>query len=195
MTLPACTITAMRTWLCLPMILALTVPLCSCQQVVVQSKTPAATLDDRRVAVLNQLRNDLTARYGFRDGAPRINLGPCGRFARDFRERWNARFRDPVNIAFIMSGEGGLCHHVLVALPYGGYFDGGNGVVTESFLATLYPGSRIEMMKPFDLKLLDQRSYGLDRNYPECETYSDEFTREAIDRRLQELTAHGAQAR
>jgi len=177
------------------MILELTVPLCSCQQVAVQSKTPAATLDDRRVAVLNQLRNDLTARYGFRDGAPRINLGPCGRFARDFRERWNARFRDPVTIVFIMSSDGGLCHHVLVALPDGRYFDGGNGVVTEGFIATLYPGSRIEMMKTFDFKLLDQRSYGLDRNYPECENYSDEFTREAIDRRLQELTAHGAQAR
>jgi hypothetical protein len=147
------------------------------------------------VETLNALRNDITARYGFRDGAPRVNLGPCGRFARDFRERWNARFRDPVTIAFIMSGDGRLCHHVLVMLPDGRYFDGGNGVVTESFLATLYPGSRIEVMKTFDFNLLDQRSYGLGRNYPECENYSDEFTRDVIDRRLDELTAHRAQPR
>ena len=82
-----------------------------------------------------------------------------------------------------------------LTLPHGRYFDGGNGVVTESFLATLYPGSRIEVMKTFDFKLLDQRSYGLDRNYPECENYSDDFTREVIDRRLEELTARGAQPR
>ena len=42
------------------------------------------------VEALNALRNDINARYGYRDGAPRINLGPCGRFARDFRVRWNA---------------------------------------------------------------------------------------------------------
>jgi hypothetical protein len=141
------------------------------------------------VETLNALRNDITAHYGFRDGAPRVNLGPCGRFARDFRERWNARFLDPVNIAFIMSGDGRLCHHVLVRLPDGRYFDGGNGVVTEPFLAALYPGSCIEVMKVFDSRLLDQRSYGLDRKYPECENYSDEFTGEVIRRRFGELTA------
>jgi hypothetical protein len=175
--------------------LALMIPLCSCQQLAVQPQAPTATLDDRRVAALNLLRNDITAQYGFRDGAPRVNLGPCGRFARDFRERWNARFRDPVTIAFVMSGDGRLCHHVLVSLPGGRYFDGGNGVVTESFLATLYPGSRIEAMTTFDFKLLDQRSYGLDRNYPECENYSDEFTRKVIDQRLEELTTRGGQPR
>jgi hypothetical protein len=55
------------------------------------------------VEALHALRKDIDARYGFRNGAPRINLGPCGRFARDFRERWNARFRDPVTTAFIMA--------------------------------------------------------------------------------------------
>src|SRR5712692_4989426 len=73
-----------------------------------------------------------------RDGAPRINLGPCGRFARDFRARWNARFRDPVTIAFIMSNDGATCHHVLVKLPDGRYFDGGNGVVTDTALMRLF---------------------------------------------------------
>ena len=142
------------------------------------------------VEALNALRNDLNARYGYRDGAPRINLGPCGRFARDLRARWNSRFRDPVTIAFIMSNDGTTCHHVLVKLPDGRYFDGGNGVVTETALMRLFADSRIEEMKDFDLKLLDQRSYGLDRTYPECPNYSDEFTQQAIEKRLAALLNH-----
>ena len=142
------------------------------------------------VEALNALRNDINARYGYRDGAPRVNLGPCGRFARDFRARWNARFRDPVTIAFIMSNDGATCHHVLVKLPDGTYFDGGNGVVTESALMRLFSDSRIEEMKDFDLKLLDQRSYGLDRRYPECPIYSDKFTQQAIEKRLAALLNH-----
>jgi len=139
------------------------------------------------VEALNALRNDSNARYGYRDGAPRINLGPCGRFARDFRVRWNARFRDPVTIAFIMSNDGTTCHHVLIKLPDGRYFDGGNGVMTEAALMRLYSDSRIEEMKHFDLKLLDQRSYGLGRTYPECPNYSDEFMQQAIEKRLAAL--------
>jgi hypothetical protein len=140
------------------------------------------------VEVLNALRNDITARYGFRDGAPRINLGPCGRFARDFRERWNAQFRDPVTIAFIIANkDASNCFHVLVKLPDGRYFDGGNGVMTEAFLASLYPDGHIEEMKRFDFDVLDKRSYGLGRAYPECPNYSDEFTRRTIEKRLSEL--------
>ena len=137
---------------------------------------------------LNVLRNAVTVRYGFQNGAPRVNLGPCGRFARDFGERWNTRFREPVTIAFIMSNsDTSNCHHVLVKLPDGKYFDGGNGVVTEDFLRTLYPDSHIDEMKQFDDELLDTRSYGLRRNYPECPNYSDEFTRRVIEKRLSEL--------
>jgi hypothetical protein len=139
------------------------------------------------VEALNELRNDVNTRYGYRDGAPRINLGPCGRFARDFRVRWNARFRDPVTIAFIMSKDGTTCHHVLIKLPDGRYFDGGNGVMTEAVLMRLYSDSRVEEMKHFDLKLLDQRSYGLGRAYPECPDYSDEFMQQAIEKRLAAL--------
>ncbi|HLK56897.1 MAG TPA: hypothetical protein VKU00_10045, partial [Chthonomonadaceae bacterium] len=64
-----------------------------------QAKLPQsahAAANDRRVAVLNRLQDEINAAYGFRDGAPRINLGPCGRFARDFRERWKARFREEI---------------------------------------------------------------------------------------------------
>ena len=54
------------------------------------------------VKSLTALRDDINARYGFRNGNPRINLGPCGRFARDFRECWNSQFEEPATIAFIM---------------------------------------------------------------------------------------------
>ena len=140
------------------------------------------------VKSLTALRDDINSRYGFRNGVPRINLGPCGRFARDFRERWNERFTEPTTIAFIMSnGDPSNCFHVLVRLPEGHYYDGGNGVMTEQFLIGRYPGGHIEEMKEFDFKLLDQRSYGLGRTYSECPNYSDDFTRQAIEKRLSEL--------
>jgi hypothetical protein len=159
---------------------------CSSHRVTIREIHPTCQPAEMAEA-LNALRNDMNARYGYRDGAPRINLGPCGRFARDFRAQWNVRFRDPVTIAFIMSNDGTTCHHVLVKLPDRGYFDGGNGVVTETALISLFSDSRIEEMKDFDLKLLDQRSYGLGRTYPECPNYSDEFTQQAIEKRLAAL--------
>ena len=140
------------------------------------------------VEALNALRNDINVRYGFRNGAPRINLGPCGRFARDFRQDWNARFHDQVMIAFVMANNNpSNCYHVLVKLADGRYFDGGNGVVTETFFTTLYPDGHVEEMKNFDFELLDKRSYGLGRAYPECPNYSDEFTQHAIEKRLSQL--------
>ena len=69
----------------------------------------------------------------------------------------------------------------------GNYFDGGNGVVTDKALMRLFSDSRIEQMKEFDLKLLDQRSYGLNRSYPECPNYSDEIMQQAIEKRLAAL--------
>lgn len=161
--------------------------------------TPSPALTEHRAIyktadvaeTLNALRNDIDTRYGFRNGAPRINLGPCGRFARDFRERWNARFREPVTIASMMANDDASnCFHVLVKLPDGRYFDGGNGMMTGSFLATLHPDGHIEEMKTFDFELLDKRSYGLGRTYPECPNYSDEFTHRAIEKRLSELTTN-----
>jgi hypothetical protein len=137
-----------------------------------------------RLAVLNRLRDEINTAYSYRDGAPRINLGPCGRLARDFRERWNARFVDPVHILFVMAGDGSQCYHVLVRLPDGNCYDGGNGVISDRALLTLYPGSTLEDMTTFDPALLDRRSYGLGRGYPECPNYSDDLTRRLIDRHL-----------
>src|SRR6058998_69644 len=139
----------------IPLILAFTVALCSCQRLAVQHKAPTAKTDERRVAALNRLREEINTHYGYREGVPRVNLGPCGRFAKAFREQWNARFPDKINIAFVMTSNGSQCHHVVVRLPDGNYFDGGNGVLSAPTLRGLFPGSRIDEMPEFDLKLLD----------------------------------------
>src|SRR5258708_28506008 len=147
------------------------------------------SLADQQVSVLNRLHNDINSQYGFREGMPRINLGPCGRFARDFREHWNARFNEKINIVFVMTGDRSHCHHVMVRLPDGNYYDGGNGVITAPALQMLFPGSRLDEMTTFDPKLLDKWSYGLGRSYPICPDYSDKLTNELIERRLEELSA------
>src|SRR5262245_48718943 len=91
----------------------------------------APTPDDHQVAVLNGLRDEINLIYGYRYFAsPRVNWGPCGRFAKTFREEWNARFKEKVNIVFVMSIDGKVCYHVLIQLPDGNYFDGGNGVIS-----------------------------------------------------------------
>src|SRR5882724_12230599 len=152
------------------------------------SYSPAAA-----IGPLNALRDDINGRYAFRNGVPRINLGPCGRFARDFGERWNERFREPATIAFIMSNsDPSNCFHVLVRLPDGRYYDSGNGVMTREALIAQNPDGHIEEMKQFDFNLLDKRSYGLGRTYPECPNYSDEFTRQVIEKRLSELLPNAA---
>ena len=86
-----------------------------------------------------------------------------------------------------MSSDGATCHHVLIRLPDGRYFDGGNGVMAEAAVLRMYSESRIEEMKDFDLNLLDQRSYGLGRTYLACPNYSDAFTQQAIEKRLSGL--------
>jgi hypothetical protein len=165
--------------------------LSSCARPVIQSQAPGVRLDSQTIAALNRLRDEVNGAYGYREGIPRVNLGPCGRFAKAFREQWNARFSQKINIAFVMSQDDGMCHHVLVRLPDGSYFDGGNGVLTGDKLTSLWPGSHIEEMTNFDLQLLDKRSYGLKRNYPVCPNYSDELTDKMIDRCLTTMLAAG----
>src|SRR6185295_2843957 len=141
--------------------LTLTALLCSCAPTAVYSKASPSKLAPRTETALNGLRDDINAAYGYRDGVPRVNLGPCGRFAKEFRQQWNARFPEKINIAFVMSQNNRMCHHVLVRLPDGNYFDGGNGIISGEKLRALWPGSQIDEMTDFDLKLLDKRSYGL----------------------------------
>jgi hypothetical protein len=164
---------------------------CSCQQLRPQRGATPEPLSDRHVAVLNALRNEINLAYGFENGWPRVNRGPCGRFAKAFREQWNARFTDKINIAFVMMSDvsdGVGCPHVLVKLPDGSYFDGGSGIVPEAtLLRQFHPGARIEEMTEFDIELLDKRSYGLTRSYELCPNYSDETTAKIIAKHLARL--------
>ncbi len=149
-----------------------------------------STLDERRVATLNRLRNEINSTYGYKDGVPRVNFGPCGRFAKEFRERWNARFNDKVEVAFLMmlnstdtKGDP-ICVHILIKLPDGSYFDGGNGVVSDRALLKQFPFTRIEEMKKFNPLLLEKNAGGFDRKYPLCPGYSDDTTAKIIDQHL-----------
>ena len=142
---------------------------------------------DRRVAVLNRLRNAILSAYGCLEGWPRVNLGPCGRFAEDLREQWNARFNEKINIVFLMTLDGSECKHIVVRLPDGNLFDGGFGVVTDAAMQMILPDIRLDEMTDFDRKRLDQWSYGLDRAYPNCPNYSDDVTWKLIANHLAEL--------
>jgi hypothetical protein len=143
------------------------------------------TKHSRRVAILNGLRDEINAHYGFRQNVPCINWGPCGRFAKAFREQWNERFHEKVNIAFVMAPDGS-CHHVALKFPDGSYFDGGNGVMAEvKLLASYGDHDRIEEMVQFDLSLLDQRVGGLNHeHYFWCPNYSDGLTAKVIQKHL-----------
>jgi hypothetical protein len=80
-----------------------------------------------------------------------------------------------------------------VKLPDGTFYDGGNGVISREALLNLYTGSRIDEMPQFDLNLLDQRSHGLIRDYPDCPKYSDETAARLITSHLDLLPPDGDQ--
>lgn len=143
---------------------------------------------DQQVACLNGLRDEINYLYGFQLGWPKINRGPCGRFAKIFFEEWNARFEEKAIIAFVMMTNRIDCDHVLVKLPNGSYFDGGSGVVSpKTLLRQFPPGDYLDEMPAFDLSILDKRSYGLNRSYDLCPNYSDEVTRKIVSKHLSQL--------
>ena len=172
----------------LPISAALILLLCSCRHVTREPDNVVQRLGAREIAMLNQLRDEINVTYGFVDGSPRVNRGPCGRFAKIFREQWNARFKEKIHIAFVMMPDlpdGVGCDHVVVRLADGSYFDGGNGVISgPDLLKQFRSGDRIEEMVQFDLALLDKRSYGLARSYGLCPNYSDEITVRIIQKHL-----------
>ena len=162
--------------------------LCSCRQPAPTALAKTPHLTARQIAVLNGLRDEINSVYGFENGRPRINRGPCGRFAKAFFEQWNSRFPEKVTIAFVMmpdARDGVGCDHVLIKLPDGSYFDGGGGIMSTATLLQLFsPDDRIEDTVDFDLALLDKRSYGLNRSYRLCPNYSDEVTARIIEKHL-----------
>ena len=126
--------------------------------------------------VLNDLSKRINELYdyvkieGDNFGEPAINSGPCAAFANAFYHCWNKRFEKKVAIAYVMVKDSDECWHTLIQLPNGMLFDGGVGV-HES---TKYDGRfTLEYMVTYDLELLDQRAYGLNRDYPRyCPTFS-----------------------
>lgn len=150
----------------------------------------ASTSDDRRADVLNQLRDAINALYGDDSNrTPRINCGPCARFAVAFREQWNARFQEQVDIALVMTPDKSASGHVALRFADGSYFDGGNGVMSEQNLIALFPDKPIEQMEEFNFNRLRKLVGGLDRPFPLCPNYSDELTRKLIENHLARLAS------
>ena len=56
---------------------------------------------DRCVAVLNRLRDEINSNYGYKDGTPRVNCGPCIRFAIAFSIRRQGKIRMSRSVAFL----------------------------------------------------------------------------------------------
>jgi hypothetical protein len=142
-----------------------------------------------RVEVLNGLRDEINANYGFDENRfPRVNCGPCARFAILFRDQWNARFAEQLNITCVMTPDRAACGHVVLKFPDGSYFDGGNGVFSEQQLRAMFPNNPIEEMVHFDLPLLDKLVGGLNqKHYPICPNYSDRLTGKLIEKHLSRL--------
>ncbi len=131
-------------------------------------------------SMLNQLSAEMNDLYGYvthpgdNFGEPAINSGPCGAFAHAFFKLWNQRFLEKVHIVFIMEKNSDTCWHVVIRLPDGALFDGGDGVHNEK----KYGDMLIEDMVLYDEDLLEKRSYGLKRTYPR---YCPHFSIHAVE--------------
>ena len=146
------------------------------------------------VATLNSLRDEVNASYGFKDGTPRINCGPCIRFAIAFRDRWNARFPAKVQFACLLMPP--LCGHVAIKLPNGDFFDGGHGVMSERKLTAMYSDCVLQEMPDLDMTMFGERDVQLlsvpiggqnPDHYLECPNYSDDLTAKLIDKYLADV--------
>jgi hypothetical protein len=148
----------------------------------------------KQVTVLNGLRDAINANYGYKDGTPRVNCGPCIRFAIAFRDRWNTRF--PAKAKFGCLCKSGLCGHVAIKLPDGSFFDGGNGVMSERKLKTMFSDCTLEGMDELDMRLFEKRDMELLHqyiggqsleHYLDCPNYSDDLTAKLIEKYLAQL--------
>lgn len=144
------------------------------------------------LAILNRLSHAINEEYGFcKDlgdcfNEPAINLGPCGPFANAFYHCWNRCFDDVVRIAYVMVKNTDECWHVVIRLPNAMLFDGGVGVHDESY----YNPDQflIEDMADYDLSVLDKRSYGLNRTYPQyCPKFNIDKVTHIIETHLAEI--------
>jgi len=148
----------------------------------------------RRDLVLNRLSAEVNRRFGYVDGLPAIDLGPCGPFALEFTQAWNLRFADAARLSYVIDPATGECLHVVSRLGRHVYFDGGFGVLGRNGLQARFPGSLIDDRVEFDLELLNLRAYGLFRPYERCPYYDHQLARGLIIEHLDELAAQADRA-
>jgi hypothetical protein len=129
--------------------------------------------------VLDTIKKEINNEYGFHDGIPRINYGPCGVFAHIFLQSWNRLFNDKVHICFIMTQSLDECDHVCICLPTGELYDGGIGIHNRQ---EYEPEFIINDMIDYDDTILEKWSYGLNRTYPR---YCPNFNRDVVQRIVQ----------
>lgn len=127
------------------------------------------------IAALTHIRDDINHEYGFHQGIPRINYGPCGIFAYIFFHKWNQLFRPPVHICFIMTPSRDECDHVCISLPTGDLYDGGLGIHARQLYESHFV---IDEMRTYDEELLEKWSYGLNRTYPR---FCPQFNRQVVE--------------
>lgn len=134
---------------------------------------------------LTQIKDDINQAFGFHDGIPRINYGPCGVFAKLFYEKWYALFNEKCHICFILTHNQDECDHIAIRLPSGELYDGGIGVHDDS---EHIPKFMVEDMLHYDEKLLDKWAYGLDRTYPRfCPNFDRSLVENIINTKLTDL--------
>ncbi|GGH21507.1 hypothetical protein [Paenibacillus segetis] len=126
--------------------------------------------------ILEKIKEEINAEYGFQDEIPRINYGPCGVFAQIFVLKWNELFDHKVHICFVMTPSRDECDHVCICLPTGELYDGGIGIHTRN---VYIPQFIIDEMVVYDESLLEKWSYGLDRTYPR---FCPDFNRNVVER-------------
>lgn len=90
-----------------------------------------STLKNEKIKVQNRIKDCINTEYGFHDGLPAINLGPCGPFAKLFYQEYNKRFEEKAIICFVIAKTSGDCVHCCIRFHDGNFFDGGNGFVLK----------------------------------------------------------------
>jgi hypothetical protein len=144
----------------------------------VTRKLPAANV--RITTELNGLSRALNQEFGTAGPVPLINCGPCGRFAKIFHDEWLARFGQRLKFVFILTYDRRDCVHVLVRLPDGNYFDGGLGVLSRELLDAEFFHPPVVEQQEYDLLELNERSYGLLREYPDCPKFNASKARQLV---------------
>lgn len=138
----------------------------------------------RMIADLNGLSREINQEFGIYGSIPLVNCGPCGRFAKIFRDCWQERFGQQLNFVFVMTFDKKDCLHILVRLPDGSYFDGGLGVMSRELLDAEFFDAPLVEQEKYDLLELDERAYGLIRPYPDCPKFDAAKARQIVHRTL-----------